>query len=39
MKLWKEIGATLITAVARTLALSVTQWYQPSVRSDRIARR
>lgn len=30
MKLWKEVGATLITAVALTLALSVTQgWSWP----------
>lgn len=30
MKLWKEVGATLITAVALTLALSVTQgWNWP----------
>src|SRR5580765_7144646 len=30
MKIWKEVGATLITAVALTLALSVTQgWSWP----------
>jgi hypothetical protein len=32
MKLWKEAGATLLTAAGLTLALSVTQgWDWPAV--------
>lgn len=34
MKLWKEVGATLITAVALTLALSVTQGWSWPLLSD-----
>jgi len=34
MKLWKEVGATLITAAALTLALSVTQGWNWPLLSD-----